>query len=87
MTEFLLSHRRDSYGGEDAPVFFSEVGTELQPSNVHRRVLAPAAISVGLSEEVEGPDAKKRQRSTVSSTTSGTPARRCSSTRAATSVR
>jgi integrase len=44
----LLAHRRDSYGGPDAPVFSSRTGTVLLPSNVSRRVLKPAAESVGL---------------------------------------
>lgn len=34
-----------------APVFASRTETELRPANVYGRVLAPAAIAVGLSEE------------------------------------
>lgn len=44
----LLVLRRDSYRGQDSPVFASTVGTPLVPGNVYRRVLAPAAIDAGL---------------------------------------
>ena len=44
----LLSHRRDAYGGPGAPVFASTAGTPLRPSNVHRRILAPARNAVAL---------------------------------------
>ncbi len=44
----LLAHRRDSYKGPEAPVFPSAAGTALRPSNIHRRVLAPAREAVGL---------------------------------------
>jgi integrase len=43
----LLGLRRDSYAGEDGPVFASHAGSELMPSNVSRRVLKPAARRVG----------------------------------------
>ena len=56
MAARLVEHRRDSYGGPDSPVFPSRAGTELLPSNVYRRVLAPAAVSVGLSVAVPGRD-------------------------------
>ena len=48
MAARLLAHRRDSYRGEDRPVFASTAGGPLHPSNVRNRVLAPAARSVGL---------------------------------------
>jgi integrase len=56
MAARLLAHRRDAYGGEDRPVFASKAGTELLPSNVYRRVLAPTAKGAGFSVEVEGRD-------------------------------
>jgi integrase len=72
MTAKLLARRRDHYGGPTGPVFASTTGTPLTPSNVYRRVLAPAAVALGLYVEVEietqdgeaGP--KMRKRSTVS---------------------
>jgi len=48
MAARLLAHRRDTYAGEDRPVFASASGRPLHPSNVRNRVLAPAARSVGL---------------------------------------
>jgi integrase len=67
MAARLLAHRRDTYKGPQSPVFASGAGTELLPANVYRRVLAPAAVSVGLyvEVEVEGQD-EPRKRSTVS---------------------
>jgi integrase len=65
MAARLLAHRRDSYGGPDMPVFSSATDTPLVPSNVHGRVLEPAAISVGFGVEVEGRNGTKRVRSTV----------------------
>lgn len=59
MAARLLAHRRDAYGGQDCPVFASAAGTELSPSNVYRRVLAPAARSVGLVVEVDGTDERR----------------------------
>lgn len=56
MAARLLAHRRDTYSGQDRPVFASSAGTELLPSNVYRRVLVPAAMCVGLVVEVEGRD-------------------------------
>lgn len=53
MADLLLGHRRDHYGGDKSPVFASKVGTELLPANVYRRVLAPAAIGLGLKVEYE----------------------------------
>ena len=47
MGDRLLAHRRDAFTGEDSPVFPSAAGTPLSPSNVHGRVLEPAAIGVG----------------------------------------
>ncbi|HEX5527214.1 MAG TPA: site-specific integrase [Solirubrobacterales bacterium] len=66
MAAKLLAHRRDSYGGPRTPVFASKAGTELQPANVYRRVLAPAAIAVGLYVEVEDEKGQTRKRSAVS---------------------
>jgi integrase len=70
MAKRLLAHRRDDYRGPKTPVFASKVGTELAPANVYRRVLAPAAIGIGLKVEIdiEDKDGKpaKRDRSTVS---------------------
>lgn len=65
MAARLLARRRDEYRGPKTPVFASTRGTEMQPANVYHRVLAPAAISVGFSEEVEGKDGEPRKRSTV----------------------
>ena len=48
MAHRLLALRRDSYGGEDRPVFASQTGTELMPSNVWRRVLKPTRDAVGM---------------------------------------
>jgi integrase len=62
----LLAHRRDHHAAEDRPVFASKTGGELLPQNVYRRVLAPAAISIGLAVDVEGRDVKPRKRSMVS---------------------
>ena len=52
LTAQLLAYRRDNYEGAKTPVFSSKAGTELLPANVYRRVLAPAAISVGFKIEV-----------------------------------
>jgi integrase len=49
MAAKLLAHRRDHYGGEDAPVFARRGGRELYPQNVARHVLHPAARSVGVT--------------------------------------
>jgi integrase len=65
MAARLLAHRRDSYKGPKAPVFPSRTGTPLSPGNVYRRVLSPAAISVGFAEEVVSKSGKPRARSTV----------------------
>jgi len=65
LRERLLEQRRDNFR-EDAPVFASRAGTELLPANVYRRVLAPAAISLGHFVEIEGSDGEPRKRSTVS---------------------
>jgi integrase len=68
----LLARRRDHYGGPTGPVFASATGTPLTPSNVYSRILAPAAIAVGLYVEVRGQskddeaEPKLRKRSTVS---------------------
>lgn len=48
MAARLLAHRRDAYGGGDAPVFASRGGTELSASNVWRRTLKPTRDAVGL---------------------------------------
>lgn len=65
MAACLLAHRRDSYKGPKAPVFPSRAGTPLSPGNVYRRVLSPAAISVGFAEDVVSKSGKPRARSTV----------------------
>lgn len=62
LTAKLLAHRRDNYAAEDRPVFASATGGELLPQNVYRRVMAPAAVSVGLTVE-HGP---RQGRSAVS---------------------
>jgi integrase len=75
MATRLLAHRRDALNADGkAPVFASARGTELSPGNVYGRVLAPAAISVGLYVEYEAvvkgkdgePEKVMRKRSTVS---------------------
>ena len=70
MAKRLLAHRRDNYKGPKAPVFASKAGTELHPSNVQGRILAPAAIGLGFKVEVivkgEDGEDKVRERSTVS---------------------
>jgi integrase len=66
MVERLLERRRDHYGGPQAPVFATSTGTPLSASNVLRRILAPAAIAVGLSEEVDDGDGGTRVKSAVS---------------------
>lgn len=66
MAADLLAHRRDAYGGEDAPVFRSTTGGALRPSNVYGRVVAPAAKAVGLTVEVDDGKGGKRLRSAVS---------------------
>ena len=48
MAERLRARRRDSYGGDAAPVFATAAGTELSRPNVASRVLKPAAEAVGL---------------------------------------
>jgi integrase len=65
MAARLLAHRRDTYKGPKAPVFATKTGTELSPSNVHGRVLEPAAIAVGFAVDVIGRNGKPRTRSTV----------------------
>ena len=67
MTGQLLAKRaRLRHYDPKAPVFASGAGTELRPANVYRRTLMPAAIAVGLSEEVEGDDGEPRVKSAVS---------------------
>jgi integrase len=66
MAERLLARRRDKYKGPDSPVFASTVGTTLIRGKVAERVLAPAAIAVGLFEVVEGADGKPRKKPTIS---------------------
>ena len=48
MADRLLALRRDTYGGEDRPVFWSQTGTELIPSNLWRRVLKPTREAIAL---------------------------------------
>lgn len=72
MTARLLARRRDHYDGPSGPVFATVTGTPLTPSNVYSRVLAPAAIAVGLYLDIEvvpkdeKAEPKMRKRSTVS---------------------
>jgi integrase len=67
MVEQLLALRRDTYRGAKSPVFCTKAETELTPSNVYARVLAPAAIAVGLYVEVDvDGEEEPRKRSTVS---------------------
>jgi integrase len=54
MRDRLLARRRDSYRGEDAPVFATATGTGLSRPNLAGRVLKPAAKAVGLTVEVDG---------------------------------
>lgn len=68
----LMVHRRDTFQGSRSPVFASATGTPLVPSNVYRRVLAPAAIDAGLYVQV-GPAADNRN---LRSVTIGRSARR-----------
>jgi integrase len=56
MAERLRARRRDSYSGEDAPVFATLAGTELSRPNLAGRVLKPAAAAAGLTVEVPGKD-------------------------------
>lgn len=49
MVRRLTAHRRDTYGGEQAPVFATRTGTPLDPSRVSARILKPAAKAVGLT--------------------------------------
>lgn len=48
MTKRLTAHRRENYGGPEAPVFPSDVGTELIRGKVADRVLNPARKLVHL---------------------------------------
>lgn len=53
MAERLRAHRRDTYRGDRAPVFATDVGTELSRPNLAIRVLKPSAVAAGLGEWVE----------------------------------
>jgi integrase len=66
MVQRLLARRRDHYTGPEAPVFSTLTGTPLSASNVLRRVLGPAAIAVGLSEEVDDGEGGTRVKSSIS---------------------
>jgi integrase len=67
MTGRLLAKRaRLRHYDPKAPVFASAAGTELRPANVYRRVLAPAAIAVGLSEEAINKDDEVYVKSAIS---------------------
>jgi integrase len=48
MTAGLLGHRRDTYMGEEAPIFCSATGGPLSPPNLGREVLHPAREAAGL---------------------------------------
>ncbi len=65
MAAKLLAHRRDNYGGAAAPVFATTTATPLDPHNVRRTVLRPAALELGFYEEVEGSDGEPHKRSTL----------------------
>lgn len=54
MAKQLTEHRRDTFGGETAPVFPSQTGEPLDPASVSRRVLKPAGKAVGLTVERKG---------------------------------
>ncbi len=70
MAKRLLAHRRDNYRGPKTPVFASKAGTELLPANVYRRVLAPAAKSVGFKIEVVVKDKDGKDKTQIRSTVS-----------------
>jgi integrase len=53
MARRLTELRRDTYRGDQAPVFAAATGTELHPSNIAGRVLKPAAIAAGLLKPSE----------------------------------
>ena len=57
MARRLTEQRRDTYGGETAPVFPSRTGGPLDPASVSRRVLKPAGKAVGLT--VAGKDGEE----------------------------
>lgn len=61
----LLEHRRDNYGGPQAPVFANSTDTEIDPHNVRRTVLQRVAVELGHFEMVEGDDGKTRKRTTL----------------------
>lgn len=65
MAERLLAHRRDHYKGPESPLFPSKTGTPLIAGKIRERVLWPAAISVGLSEEVTDGEGKTRIKPSV----------------------
>lgn len=65
MAEQLLAHRRDTYAGDDAPVFPTLTGEPFDPNNLHRRVLEPAAVALGHYETYIDKQGRKRKRSTV----------------------
>jgi integrase len=61
----LIAHRRDTYKGAESPVFATTTGTPLDPHNVRRQVLRPAALSLGFYKAVVGSDGKPHKRSTL----------------------
>ncbi len=65
MAAKLLVHRRDNYGGAASPVCATTTGTPLDPHNVRRTELRPAALELGFYEEVEGRDGEPHKRSTL----------------------
>ena len=53
MTAKLLVHRRDTYTNSKAPIFATKAGAELDPHNVRRTILRPAADALGHYELVD----------------------------------
>jgi integrase len=50
MTARLLAHRRDNYGGAQAPVWRSATGVTLSPPSLGRDVVHPARKAAGLPD-------------------------------------
>jgi integrase len=54
MSSRLRAHRRDTFSGDQAPLFATSAGTELNRPNVACRVLKPAAKAAGLTVNRDG---------------------------------
>lgn len=54
--------RRETYGGENTPVFRTSTGKELRRATVYGRVVSPAMIEAGLFTEAPERDGKMRKR-------------------------